>query len=328
MDAGQSSLLARGRACILTEAEALHATAEKLDETFGDVVLTLRQTLDAGRKIIFSGVGKSSSIAQKLAATFNSTGAPASYLDPVNALHGDLGLCAEGDAAVLISNSGTTEELVRLVPLLKRFGLRTVALTAKGESTLGTGCDHTLLYHVPREACPLALAPTASTTAALALGDALAMVLLELRGFTRNDFARLHPSGHLGRTLLLRIAEVMRQGDRLPCLPETATIQEAITAMTRAKAGCLALVGDDGRLTGVFTDGDFRRTVMTGPDFLQKSVAAHMTRHPITVREDVLAVEALRIFEASRIDDLIVVDGEGRPVGIVDGQDLPHFHLV
>jgi arabinose-5-phosphate isomerase len=249
-------------------------------------------------------------------------------LDPVNALHGDLGLCAEGDTAILISNSGTTEELVRLVPLLKRFGLRTVALTSHAESTLATACDQLLLYRVPREACPLALAPTASTTAALAMGDALAMVLLEIGGFTRNDFARLHPAGHIGRSLLLRVAEVMRPKDRLPCLPVTATIQEAITEMTRAKAGCLAVVSADGRLAGVFTDGDFRRCAISTPDFLHKPVENFMSRKPITVREDVLAVEALRIFEAYKIDDLLVIDAENRPVGIVDGQDLPKFHLV
>jgi arabinose-5-phosphate isomerase len=328
MEAEQSSLLTRGRECILTEAEALQATAAKLDERFVAVVNVVRGVLDAGRKVIFSGVGKSSSIAQKLAATFNSVGAPACFLDPGNAVHGDLGLCAEGDAAVLISNSGTTEELVRLVPLLKRFGLRTIALTASGEGTLAASCDHLLLYHVPREACPLKLAPTASTTAALALGDALAMVLLEVRGFTRNDFARLHPAGHIGRALLLRVSEIMRTGDRLPCIRDQGTVQDAITAMTRAKAGCLALVGEDGRLTGVFTDGDLRRTAMKGPGFLAHPVAESMTRRPITVRNDVLAVEALRIFEASRIDDLIVVDADDRPVGIIDGQDLPHFHLV
>jgi arabinose-5-phosphate isomerase len=328
MEAEQSSLLARGRECILTEAEALQATAQALDGTFVQVLGVLRQALDAGRKVIFSGVGKSASIAQKLAGTFNSIGAPACVLDSVNALHGDLGLCADGDVAVLISNSGTTEELVRLVPLLKRFGLVTIALTSHGESTLAAGCDHALLYRVPREACPLALAPTASTTAALALGDALAMVLLEVRGFTRNDFARLHPAGYIGRTLLLRVAEVMRPGERLPQLPLTGTIQEAITAMTRAKAGCLAVLSPDGRLAGVFTDGDFRRCAISTPDFLHKPVEAYMSRKPITVREDVLAVEALKIFEAYKIDDLLVVDADNRPVGIVDGQDLPKFHLI
>ncbi len=329
MDAEQSSQLARGRACILTEARALEATAAALDETFVAVVRALHDTLAASRKVIAAGVGKSGAIAEKLVGTFNSIGAPACFLDPVNALHGDLGLCSEGDCALLLSNSGTTDELLRLVPLLKRFGLRTVALTAHAESPLARACDLALTYRVPAEACPLKLAPTASTTAALATGDALAMVLLEERGFTRDDFARLHPAGNLGRSLLLRVSDVMRTGDRFPCQPDTCTVQEAIVAMTRAKAGCIALVdAKDGRLSGVFTDGDFRRCALSGPDFLTRPVATFMTRQPKSVRAGALAVEALRIFEASRIDDLLAIDDDGRPVGIVDGQDLPQFRVV
>lgn len=328
MDAEQSSLLARGRECIRVEAEALQATAEALDASFARTVGRLDATLQAGRKIILSGVGKSAHIAQKLVGTFNSIGAPASFLDPVNALHGDLGLCAGGDAAILLSNSGTTEELLRLVPLLKRFGVQTVALTAQPHSTLAQACDDVLAYRVPREACPLKLAPTASTTAALALGDAVAMVLLERRGFTRDDFARLHPAGNLGRTLLLRVADVMRSGEHFPCLPEGCSTQEGIMAMTRAKAGCLALVDPAGRLSGVFTDGDFRRCALSDAEFLRKPVSTFMTRGPVTIRDDALAVEALKVFESCKIDDLLVIDAAGRPVGLVDGQDLPRFHLV
>lgn len=329
MDAEQSSLLSRGRECILIEADALRATAEALDGAFARVVRTLEQALAHGRKVIVSGVGKSGHIAEKLTGTLNSIGAPACFLDPVNALHGDLGLCAEGDVALLFSNSGGAEELLRLLPLLKRFGLQTVAVTSSGESPLARGADLVLMYQVPREACPLKLAPTASTTAAMALGDAIAMVLLERRGFTREDFARLHPAGSIGRTLLLRVADVMRAGERFPCLQDTATTQEAIIAMTRAKAGCLALVdATSGTLTGVFTDGDFRRSALSGPDFMQRPVATFMTRNPITVRDDALAVDALKIFEAHKIDDLLAVDAKGCPVGLIDGQDLPRFHLV
>jgi arabinose-5-phosphate isomerase len=329
MEAPQSLLLTRGRACILTEAEALRATAEGLDAAFARVAQRILQTAAGRHKVILSGVGKSAHIAQKLAGTFNSTGVPACFLDPVNALHGDLGLCAEGDLAILASNSGTTEEMVRLVPLLERFGLTTIALTSGAESALASACDDVLLYHVPAEACPLRLAPTASTTAALALGDALAMVVLQERGFTQEDFARLHPAGNLGRTLLLRVGDVMRTGDKFPCLPDTCTVQDAIMAMTRAKAGCAALAAPaDGRLSGVFTDGDFRRSALSGPGFLDKPVAAFMTRTPKTVRSSALAVEALKVFEASKIDDLLVVDDDGRAVGVVDGQDLPRFHLV
>lgn len=329
MDAEQSSLLARGRECILIEAEALRATAEALDGAFARVVTALDDTARAGHKIIFTGVGKSAHIAEKLVGTFNSIGVPTTFLDPVNALHGDLGLCADGDTALLLSNSGTTEELIRLLPLLKRFGVRTVAVTAKADSPLARECDDCLPYSVPREACPLKLAPTASTTAALALGDALAMVLLEVRGFTRDDFARLHPGGTLGRILLLRVADVMRKGEQFPCLPDTCTTQEAIMAMTRARAGCLALTDPaSGRLSGVFTDGDFRRCALTGGDFMRRPVSASMTARPITVRADALAAEALKIFESSKVDDLLVLDADGRPVGLIDGQDLPRFHLV
>ena len=289
----------------------------------------LDDAASAGRKIITAGIGKSGHIAEKLGGTFNSIGAPACFLDPVNALHGDLGLCAEGDCAILLSNSGTTEELLRLVPLLKRFGLRTIALTSQADSLLSRACDLALAYRVPAEACPLRLAPTASTTAALATGDALAMVLLEKRGFTRDDFARLHPAGNLGRSLLLRVSDVMRTGDRFACQPDTCTVQEAIVAMTRAKAGCIALVDpQDGRLSGVFTDGDFRRCALTGADFLSKPVATFMPRHPKAVRANALATDAVRIFEASRIDDLLAIDDDGRPVGVVDGQDLPQFRVV
>lgn len=329
MDAEQSSQLARGRECILIEARALEATAAALDGAFVAVVAALDETVGAGRKIIAAGVGKSGHIAEKLVGTFNSIGAPACFLDPVNALHGDLGLCAEGDCALLLSNSGTTEELLRLVPLLKRFGLRTIAMTSHADSPLSRACDLALTYRVPAEACPLRLAPTASTTAALAMGDALAMVLLEKRGFTRDDFARLHPAGNLGRSLLLRVSDVMRSGDRFACQPDTCTVQEAIVAMTRAKAGCIALVDvRDGRLSGVFTDGDFRRCALTGSDFLHKPVAEFMTRRPKAVRAAALVAEAVRVFESSRIDDLLAVDEDGRPVGVVDGQDLPQFRVV
>jgi arabinose-5-phosphate isomerase len=279
----------------------------------------------AGRKLLWSGVGKSASIAQKLAATFNSIGAPACFLDATHALHGDLGLCAPGDVACILSNSGTTQECVRLVPLLRRFDVATIALTSRAESPLAQACDHVLAYRVPREACPLDLAPTASTTAALALGDALAMVLLECLGTTRDDFARRHPAGALGASLLLRVRDILRTGERFPCLPETASVQEAILAMTRAKAGSLALVDAHGRLAGIFTDGDFRRASLQAPDVLREPVARFMTRRPVTVGVDQLAVDALRIFEQRNIDDLVALDADGRPAGLVDSQDLPRL---
>jgi arabinose-5-phosphate isomerase len=278
---------------------------------------------------MFTGVGKSAHIAQKLVGTFNSTGASSCFLDATQALHGDLGLCAAGDLAIVLSNSGQTEEILRLIPILKRFEVRIVALTSHAESDLARNADHRLLYRVPREACPLELAPTASTTAALALGDALAMVLLEARGLTRDDFARYHPAGNLGRVLLLRVKDIMRTGDRLAVRPDNSTTQETILAMTKAKSGSIALIHPKtGKLTGILTDGDFRRSALSGPDFLSQPVATFMTRTPKIIREDALAVDALRLFEAHRIDDLIVVNDHGRPVGLIDGQDLPKLKII
>jgi arabinose-5-phosphate isomerase len=323
------SALARGRECIRIEMEALQATAEALDASFVAVVQAVEAAMQAGRKLIFSGVGKSAHIAQKLAGTFNSTGVTSCFLDATQALHGDLGLCAPGDLAVLLSNSGQSAEMLRLLAMLKRFELTIVALTSNPGSELAKDADLRLFYRVPREACPLRLAPTASTTAALALGDALAMVLLERRGFTREDFARLHPSGNLGTVLLLKVRDIMRTGDRLPVMPDQRTVQDAILGMTKAKAGCIALVDEgNGKLTGILTDGDFRRQVLSSPDFLSQPVARFMTRTPKTVPIDALAVEALRVFDHYKIDDLIVIDDTGRPVGLVDVQDLPKMKLL
>ena len=321
--------LARARACIRIETAALVETAKGLGPEFVATARAVDTVSAAGGKLIFTGVGKSAPIAQKIAATFNSTGVASCFLAATQALHGDLGLCADGDLAFLLSNSGQSDEIVRLVPMLKRFGLKVVAFTGTADSDLARTADYRLLFRVPREACPLELAPTASTTAALALGDALAMVLLEARGLTRDDFAKYHPAGNLGRVLLLRVRDIMRTADRLPVAPDTVSTQDAILAMTKAKSGSIALVAKkSGRLTGILTDGDFRRSALTGPDFLQKPVATFMTRSPKTIRDDALGVDALRLFEAHKIDDLIVINAQGRPVGLIDGQDLPKLKIV
>ncbi|WP_221030646.1 KpsF/GutQ family sugar-phosphate isomerase [Actomonas aquatica] len=323
------SALKRARACLAIESEALAATSDALDQKFVATARAIAAATATGGKLICTGVGKSAHIAQKLVGTFNSTGIPTCFLDATQALHGDLGLCAEGDIAILFSNSGQSEEVLRLLPLLKRFGVTTIACTSTPTSDLAKESDHVLLYVVPREACPLDLAPTASTTAALAIGDALAMVLLEARGITRDDFAKFHPAGNLGRILLLRVADIMRKDDRLPIAPETVSTQDAILRMTKAKSGSIALVAPkSGKLTGILTDGDFRRSALTGPDFLTQPVKTFMTRNPKTVRDDALGVDALRLFEAHKIDDLIVVDRAGKPVGLVDGQDLPKLKIV
>jgi arabinose-5-phosphate isomerase len=329
MPIAPKSALARARQCIRIERDALQDTSRALGTEFVETARAVEATIAAGGKLIFSGVGKSAHIAGKVAATFNSTGASSCYLDPTQALHGDLGLCDEGDLAILLSNSGQSDEILRLLPVLKRFGIKIVAFTGNPKSELAHGADYRLLYRVKREACPLKLAPTASTTAALALGDALAMVLLETRGLTRDDFARYHPAGNLGRVLLLKASDIMRKGNRLPVARDTVTVQEAILAMTKAKSGSIALVAArSGKLTGILTDGDFRRSALSGPDFLGKPVSAFMTRAPKVIREDALGVDALRLFELHRIDDLIVVDSGGRPVGLIDGQDLPKLKIV
>lgn len=329
MDLAPTFVLRRARQALRIEQEAIAATARALGPDFVAATHAVHAAIAAGRKLVFTGVGKSAHIAQKLAGTFNSTGAPSCFLDATQALHGDLGMVAEGDVAVILSNSGQTEEVLKLVPGLRRFGLQLVAFTAKADSDLSLRADFRLIYTVPREACPLALAPTASTTAALALGDALAMVLLEARGLTRDDFARYHPAGNLGRVLLLKVGDIMRAGDRLPIAPETVTLQDAILRMTKAKSGSIALVNaKTGKLTGILTDGDFRRSALTGPGFLEKPVNTFMTRSPKTISADALGVDALRVFEAHKIDDLIVVDAKGKPVGLVDGQDLPKLKIV
>lgn len=321
------SILSRARACISIEGEALAETAKHLGPEFVKTAQAVEAIVAAGGKLIFSGVGKSAHIAQKLAGTFNSTGVTSSFLDATQALHGDLGLCKEGDLAFLLSNSGQTEVL-KLVPLLKRVGVKLVAFTSNPDSDLAKRTDYHLFYQVPREACPLALAPTASTTAAMALGDALAMVLLQARGFTRDDFARNHPGGNIG-ALLVRVSDLMRTAERAPIMPETGSLQEAILAMTKAKSGCIALVNArSGKLSGVLTDGDFRRSALTGSDFLQKPVSQFMTRSPKTIRENAMGVDALNLFEKYKIDDLVVVNRHGKPVGIVDGQDLPRLKII
>ncbi len=323
------TVLSRARACIRIEQDALRETARRLGPEFVATARAVDAVRAAGGKLVFTGVGKNAPIAQKIAATFNSTGVSSCFLDATQALHGDLGLVEEGDLTFLLSNSGQSEEILRLVPVLKRFGVRLVAFTSNPASDLARNAELKLFYQVPREACPLKLAPTASTTAALALGDALAMVLLEARGLTRDDFAKYHPAGNLGRVLLLRVKDIMRTGHRLPIAPDTVSTQDAILAMTKAKSGSIALVAQKtGRLTGILTDGDFRRSALNGPGFLLEPVATYMTRTPKVIAEDALVVDALRLFEAHKIDDLIVVNARGQPVGLIDGQDLPKFKIV
>jgi arabinose-5-phosphate isomerase len=320
--------LAKGRRVVQIETDALRAAQRQLDGNFGLAVEAMREAIEAGRKLIVTGIGKSGQIGAKIAATLSSTGAPSVVLDAVNASHGDLGIVASGDVVIVLSYSGETEEVARLLPSLKRLGTRLVALTGNPKSTLAREADLHINVHVPREACPHNLAPTSSSTAMLAVGDALAMVLLEARGFRKDDFAVFHPGGSLGRNLLLKVQDVMRPAEQMAILPGTATVNEALDLLARKRSGAAAVVDARGRLAGIYTHGDFTRGYRQDVNIGRVALAKVMTARPITVRVDKMAVEVLNLFEANRIDDLVVVDRQHRPVGLVDAQDLARFKLI
>ena len=322
------SHLAKGRRVIQEEAAALKAVHARLDESFGQAVEAMREVVQAGRKIIVTGIGKSGQIGAKIAATLSSTGAPSVVLDAVNASHGDLGLIAARDLVLILSYSGETEEVVRLLPSLKRIGPRIVALTGNPKSSLAREAEIHLDVQVPREACPLNLAPTSSSTAMLAVGDALAMVLLETRGFKKEDFATFHPGGTLGRNLLTKVEDIMRKHDQIPILPGTATVNEALALIGSKRAGAIAVIDKKGHLAGIYTHGDFTRGYQADVNIGRAKLAEVMTKNPITVRVEKLAVEVLNLFEKHRIGDLIVVDRQHKPVGLVDAQDLAKVKLL
>lgn len=322
------SHLARAREVFDLELAGLRAVRAQLDASFDAVVKQVVETLRQRGKLILLGIGKSGNIGRKLAATLTSTGSTAVVLDPVDALHGDLGLVNDGDLVVALSYSGESEELLNLLPALKRFAVRIVAVTGQPRSTLARHSEFVLKVRVPREACPFNLAPTTSTTAMLVLGDALAMAVLQARGFKAQDFARHHPSGAIGRALLLRVKDIMRQGPRNATAPQTLTVKEALLVMTRAKAGSVSVVNPRGRLVGVFTDGDLRRLMAADEQALARPLAGVMTRHPVCIPEDALAMDALKVFHERNIDDLIVVNARHEPVGLVDSQDLPKLKMM
>jgi len=320
--------IAKGRRVIELEAAALRAVERRLDEQFARTVEAMREVIDAGHKIIVTGIGKSGTIGQKISSTLSSTGASSVVLDAVNASHGDLGMVSSGDLVLVLSYSGETEELARLIPSLKRIGARIVALTGNAKSTLAREAELHIDVQVPREACPLNLAPTSSSTAMLAVGDALAMVLLEARGFKKEDFATFHPGGTLGRNLLTKVQDIMRTHEKIPILTGQASVNEALALIAQKRAGAVAVTDKKGRLAGIYTHGDFTRGYQKDVHIGCAKLADVMTPNPITVRVDKLAVEVLNIFEAHRIGDLIVVDRSNKPVGLVDAQDLAKVKLI
>ena len=307
------------------EADALRALAGRLDHAFVDAVQLM---LACRGRVVVSGMGKSGHVGSKIAATLASTGTPAFFMHPGEASHGDLGMITHDDVVLALSNSGESSELVSIVPLIKRRGARLVAMTGNPASTLARQADAHLDAGVTKEACPLNLAPTASTTAALALGDALAVALLEARGFSADDFARTHPGGALGRRLLVRVRDVMHAGDALPRVGLDATLKEALFEMTRKGLGMTAVVDDAGRVAGLFTDGDLRRTLEHPLDLQQAKIAELMTRNPKTIRADELAAAAVERMETLKINGLLVVDTDNTLVGALNMHDLLRAGVV
>ncbi len=318
----------RARTVIDLEIAELQRLRARIGSGFTRAVDALRTCVEAGHKIIICGVGKSGNIAHKIAATLNSTGAPAVVLNTQDALHGDLGLVNDGDVILAMSASGQTDEMLRLLPHLKRLQITLIAMTGGPESALARNADIVLDAHVEREACPLNLAPTSSSTVMLVLGDALAMVLLEARGFNADDFAKLHPGGSLGRALLTKVSDIMRTGDRLPLVPESATVMDAVRAMTRCRSGCVIIPAADGKLAGIFTQGDFTRAYESQGDIAAAPVSRFMIRQPVTIQSDRLAAEILNVLERHPVDELVVLDETRTPVGIVDSQDLSRLHIL
>jgi arabinose-5-phosphate isomerase len=321
-----ASLAASGRRVVEIEARALDALALRIDGAFSTACQLI---LHCKGRVVTMGMGKSGHIAHKIAATLASTGTPAFYVHPAEAGHGDLGMITDADVVLALSYSGESEEILTLLPVLKRQGNSVIAMTGKVASTLARESDLHLDVSVPAEACPLALAPTSSTTACLAMGDALAVALLEARGFTADDFARSHPSGSLGRRLLLHITDVMHSGNDVPRVGPEATLGEALVEMSRKRLGMTAVVDAQDRLQGLFTDGDLRRTLDNQAlDVRTAMIAEVMTRQPRTIAADQLAVEAARMMETHKISGLVVVDGAGRVVGALNVHDLLRARVV
>ncbi|MDO4409710.1 MAG: KpsF/GutQ family sugar-phosphate isomerase [Akkermansia sp.] len=320
--------LTRAKSVFEMEIEELRGVLSRLDDSFNKAVDLMSDALDRGNKIVIVGVGKSGNIGEKIVATLNSTGTPTVMLDSLNALHGDLGIVQDGDVCIAMSFSGETSELLTLLPFIKRFELPIISMTGNVNSSLAKYSDIVLDTGVSREACPLNLAPTSSTTAMLVMGDALAMALLEARNFTARDFAKRHPGGSLGRALLTKVGDIMRQGADMAILPDTVTVNDCLKAMTEAHAGACILLSADEKLAGIFTHGDFVRAYGANPLIGETPVNELMTRNPIYVKEDDLAAEAVKAVSHRHIDDLVVLNNDMKPVGIVDLQDLARLKLV
>lgn len=317
--------LAMAREALSIEAQAVSSLSDRLDTQFSD---TVKAILNCSGRVILVGVGKSGLIAKKIAATFASTGTPSFFVHATEASHGDLGMITEEDVVIALSNSGNTEELVAVLPAITRRGAKIVAMTGKLDSALARQADLVLDCGVEKEACPLNLAPTASTTAALALGDALAVVVLKARGFSEEDFALSHPGGSLGRKLLTHVSDVMRKGERIPAVPPSASISHAILEITKKGLGMTAVVDPNNKLLGIFTDGDLRRLIEQGLDLRGLLVSEVMNNSPKTISADKLAVEAVRMMEVCHISQVVVTDETHHIVGALNFHDLFEAKVV
>jgi arabinose-5-phosphate isomerase len=311
------------------EAEAILALKSRLsdrpDDAFARAVALL---LACTGRVVVSGMGKSGHIARKIAATLASTGTPALFVHPAEAAHGDLGMVTQADAVIAISNSGESEELLAIVPVIKRIGAKLISMTGRPQSTLATLADVHLDVAVAREACPLNLAPTASTTATLALGDALAVALLDARGFREEDFARSHPGGALGRRLLTHVRDVMRKGDAIPSVMPDVLLPKALLEVTRKGMAMTAIVDQHGKVLGIFTDGDLRRLIELGKDFSRTPVREVMNATPRTVSPEQLAVEAVELMESFRINQVLVTEADGSLIGALHIHDLTRAKVI
>lgn len=318
-------ILQLARRTLEIEAAAVHRLAHLLD---GDFLAAVDMILACRGRVVVSGMGKSGHIGGKIAATLASTGTPSFFVHPAEASHGDLGMITGEDVVIALSNSGESAEIIAIVPLIKRRGAKLIGMTGNPASTLAREADVHLDASVEMEACPHNLAPTASTTAALALGDALAVAVLQARGFTADDFARTHPGGALGRRLLVHVRDLMHQGSDLPVVDLTASLKEALLEMTRKGLGMTAVLAADGRLAGIFTDGDLRRLLDRDVDVRSVKIADAMIPNPRTIREDLLAVEAARMMEQCKINGLFALDAEGRLTGAINMHDLLRAGVV
>ena len=316
---GQNEALAIAREVLEIEAKAISDLIQRLDQNFTRAVELI---MGCRGRVVVSGIGKSGHVARKIASTLASTGTPAFFVHPAEASHGDLGMVARDDVFIALSNSGESAELLAIVPLVKRQGAKLIALTGNPQSTLAREADAHVYAGAEKEACPLNLAPTASTTAALALGDALAVALMQAKGFTRDEFAASHPGGLLGRKLLTHVRDVMRTGGDLPRINHKATPMEGVLEMSRGRMGMTAVLDDGGRVTGIFTDGDLRRSLEKGVDLRTARLEDVMTRGPRTIGPDKLAVEAVEIMERHKVNQMLVVDQDQKLIGALNMHDL------